>query len=151
MNHHTPKIIGYRVARVRPYGPTGDDLEVTPLPGLWDDRDAAEGMAVIQGDGARVIEMRRGGRSSADPTGRPKSNWWLVVCGGGEVELSFTTWQSAARTYDRILRHQECPYEHHVVTRHGDVIALFASENRQRVASRVPAARPGPLHQRKAT
>ncbi|MEU4511677.1 hypothetical protein AB0G05_19475 [Nonomuraea wenchangensis] len=128
MKDRTPKIIGYRLARVRPYGPTGDDLEVTPLPGLWDDLDAAERLAATLGDGTRVIELRRGGRSSADPAGRPKPNWWHVVCGGGEVELSFTTWQSAARAHDRIVRHQECRHEHQVVTRHGDVIGLFASE-----------------------
>ncbi|MEV3986569.1 hypothetical protein [Nonomuraea sp. NPDC049758] len=117
------KIIGYRLADVRPYGPTGDDLEVTPLPGLF--TVPPSNVASVLGSDVVVIELRRGGRSSADPTGRPLPNWWHVVCDGGHVELPCTTWQSAVRARDRILRHDECPHDHRVITRHPDVIAIL--------------------------
>ncbi|MET7334264.1 hypothetical protein [Nonomuraea sp. NPDC005650] len=126
MKNRRPKVIGYRLADVRPYGPTGEYLEVTPLPAFWGKHDAPERLAIRLD--ACMIELRRGGLSSADPAGRPRLGWWCVVCAGGEVELSFTTWQSAARAWDRILRHRECRHEHQVITRHSDVIAIFASE-----------------------
>ncbi|MER6509644.1 hypothetical protein ABT158_22675 [Nonomuraea sp. NPDC001636] len=117
------KITGYRLADVRPYGPTGDDLEVTPLPGLFDSR--PETLAAVMGSDVVVVELRRGGLSSADPAGRPLPNWWHVVCDGSHVELPCTTWRSAVRTRERIQRHDECCLDHRVITRHPDVIALF--------------------------
>ncbi|MFG2076880.1 hypothetical protein [Nonomuraea maritima] len=120
------KVIGYRVAIVRPYGPTGDELEVTPTGAVHVDQAAAE-LAAEGVDHAHVIELHLGGLSSADPAGPPLSNRWRMVCTGENWELPFTTWQSAARTVDRIERHKECGESHQVVTSHSNVIDLFAS------------------------
>ncbi|AQZ62795.1 unnamed protein product [[Actinomadura] parvosata subsp. kistnae] len=123
MINRRPKIIGYRLASVRPFGLTGDALEVTPHPGVFASRPSA--LAHVMGDNTRVIELRRGGRSSADPAGQPRPGWWHVVCAAGHVELPCATWQSADRALERIERHRECSYQHRIITRHPDVIALF--------------------------
>ncbi|MEV4078701.1 hypothetical protein AB0J43_00210 [Nonomuraea fuscirosea] len=109
------------MAVVLPYGPAGDALEVTPVGDPYDDQARAE-LAATTVEHARVIDLYLGGRSSADPPGRPAPNQWMMICTAEEWELPLPTWGRAARTVDRIARHQECGYPHRIVTRHARVI-----------------------------
>ncbi|GAA1623682.1 hypothetical protein GCM10009733_020400 [Nonomuraea maheshkhaliensis] len=98
-----PVISKYRVAIMRPYGPAGDALELTPVGNPYDDQARAE-LAASKVEHTRVIALYLGGKSSADPPGRPAPNQWIMICTAEAWEMPLPTWGCAARTVDRIAR-----------------------------------------------
>lgn len=128
MRNRRPTIIGYRTAIVRPYGPTGEDVEVTPVgERRYADRAQAE-LAAVDVPHAVVIELRRGGRSSVDPGGRPVPPRWQMTCGDTPLNgATFTTWPAAAAAIDRERHDSGCDGAHHIITRDLTVHTLVAS------------------------
>lgn len=122
------KIIGYRVAIIRPYGPDGKELEVSPVGKPHTDQAQAE-LAACDVDHAVVIDLNIG-RSSADPDGPTRSHRWRMVCLGENYEATFPTWPAAAATLDGVHKLGHCGNEHRIVTRDDAVRKLLiASEN----------------------
>ncbi|MEV0150037.1 MULTISPECIES: hypothetical protein [unclassified Nonomuraea] len=148
MKNRRRKIIGYRVALVRPYGDNGEGVEVTPLGRRYETRTTAEHAAALV-QHAAVIELRAGGWCSADPAGRPDPPRWRVVCPVEKWEVPAATWLAAAAAAGRLIRHDGSPPHRHLVvtTNQGAIAAarahLTAShdgvEHQSRSSDRFPA------------
>lgn len=110
------KIIGYRVAIVRPYGPDGEDLEVTPIGERYTDHVQAE-LAATRTRHALVIDLYLAGRSSADPPGPSRPHRWRMKCLSENDEPTFPTWSAAVVKMDGPHKHDNCQSEHHILTR----------------------------------